>query len=80
MTILDKIINRKIEEVAERKLQVSVKELEMKGYFAKTTNSINGFKLFYTHGNASARRHSLRFIDAASVLKTKSAYIMNILS
>jgi hypothetical protein len=29
MTILDKIIARKIEEVAERKLQVSIKELEM---------------------------------------------------
>ena len=40
MTILDKIIARKIEEVAERKLQVSVKELEMKGYFAKATNSL----------------------------------------
>ncbi len=40
MTILDKIITRKIEEVAERKLQVSVKELEMKGYFAKITNSL----------------------------------------
>jgi indole-3-glycerol phosphate synthase len=40
MTILDKIIARKIEEVAERKLQVSVKELEMSGFFAKTTNSL----------------------------------------
>ena len=40
MTILDKIIARKIEEVAERKLQVSIKELEMKGHFAKTTNSL----------------------------------------
>ena len=40
MTILDKIIARKIEEVAERKLQVSIKELEMKGYFAKITNSL----------------------------------------
>jgi indole-3-glycerol phosphate synthase len=40
MTILDKIIARKQEEVAERKAQVSVKELEMKGYFAKTTNSL----------------------------------------
>ena len=40
MTILDKIIARKIKEVAERKLQVSIKELEMKGYFAKTTNSL----------------------------------------
>ena len=40
MTILDKIIHRKIEEVAERKLQVSVKELEMHGYFAKITNSL----------------------------------------
>ena len=40
MTILDKIIARKIEEVAERKLQVSIKALEMKGYFAKTNNSL----------------------------------------
>ena len=40
MTILDKIIARKIEEVAERKLQVLTKELEMKGYFAKITNSL----------------------------------------
>jgi indole-3-glycerol phosphate synthase len=40
MTILDKIIARKIEEVAERKAQVSVKDLEMRGYFAKTTNSL----------------------------------------
>lgn len=40
MTILEKIIARKIEEVAERKLQVSIKELEMKGYFAKTNNSL----------------------------------------
>lgn len=40
MTILDKIINRKKEEVAERKLLISVKELEMRGYFAKTTNSL----------------------------------------
>ena len=40
MTILDKIINRKIKEVAERKAQVSVKELEMQGYFAKATNSL----------------------------------------
>jgi indole-3-glycerol phosphate synthase len=40
MTILDKIITRKTEEVAERKAQVLVKELEMKGYFAKTTNSL----------------------------------------
>jgi indole-3-glycerol phosphate synthase len=40
MTILDKIINRKTEEVAERKAQVSIKELEMRGYFAKTTNSL----------------------------------------
>jgi len=40
MTILDKIIARKIEEVAERKLQVSIKELEMKGYFSKITNSL----------------------------------------
>jgi len=40
MTILDKIIARKIEEVAERKLHVSVKELAMKGFFAKTTNSL----------------------------------------
>ena len=40
MTILDKIITRKTQEVAERKAQVSVKELEMKGYFAKTTNSL----------------------------------------
>lgn len=40
MTILDKIIARKQEEVAARKAQVSVKELEMKGYFAKTTNSL----------------------------------------
>ncbi len=40
MTILDKIIARKKEEVAERKTLVSVKELEMKGYFAKTTNSL----------------------------------------
>jgi indole-3-glycerol phosphate synthase len=40
MTILDKIIARKQEEVAERKAQVSVKELEMKGFFAKTTNSL----------------------------------------
>ena len=40
MTILDKIIARKIEEVAERKLHVSTKALEMQGYFAKTTNSL----------------------------------------
>ena len=40
MTILDRIINRKIEEVTERKELVSVKELEMKGYFAKATNSL----------------------------------------
>ena len=40
MTILDKIITRKTEEVAERKLQVSISALEMKGYFAKTTNSL----------------------------------------
>ena len=40
MTILDKIIARKIAEIAERKLQVSIKELEMKGYFAKITNSL----------------------------------------
>ena len=40
MTILDKIIARKIEEIEERKLQVSIKELEMKGYFAKMTNSL----------------------------------------
>ena len=40
MTILDKIIARKIEEVAERKLHVSTKALEMRGYFAKTTNSL----------------------------------------
>ena len=40
MTILDKIIARKMSEVAERKLKVSVKELEMKGYFAKITNSL----------------------------------------
>ncbi len=40
MTILDKIIARKIEEVAERKALVSVKDLEMKGYFAKNTNSL----------------------------------------
>ena len=40
MTILDKIINRKIEEVAGRKALVSVKELEMRGYFAKATNSL----------------------------------------
>jgi indole-3-glycerol phosphate synthase len=40
MTILDKIITRKTEEVAERKAQVSVKELEMKGYFAKVNNSL----------------------------------------
>ncbi len=40
MTILDKIINRKTQEVAERKLQVSISTLEMKGYFAKITNSL----------------------------------------
>ena len=40
MTILDRIINRKIEEIAERKALVSIKELEMRGYFAKTTNSL----------------------------------------
>ena len=40
MTILDKIIHRKIEEVAERKTLISIKELEMRGYFAKTTNSL----------------------------------------
>lgn len=40
MTILDKIITRKQQEVAERKAQVSVKELEMRGYFAKINNSL----------------------------------------
>ena len=40
MTILDKIIARKTEEVAQRKLQVSVKELEMSGFFAKINNSL----------------------------------------
>lgn len=40
MTILDQIINRKTQEVAERKTLISVKELEMKGYFSKTTNSL----------------------------------------
>ena len=40
MTILDEIIARKIAEVAERKTLVSVAALEMKGYFAKTTNSL----------------------------------------
>lgn len=40
MTILDKIIARKIQEVAERKLKVSIRELEMKDYFAKITNSL----------------------------------------
>ena len=40
MTILDKIIYRKIEEIAERKASVSIKELEMRGYFAKSTNSL----------------------------------------
>jgi indole-3-glycerol phosphate synthase len=40
MTILEKIIFRKQEEVTERKAQVSIKELEMSGFFAKTTNSL----------------------------------------
>jgi indole-3-glycerol phosphate synthase len=40
MTILDKIIAHKINEVAERKAKVSVRELEMKGFYAKNTNSL----------------------------------------
>ena len=40
MTILDKIIENKVREVAERKALVSIDELTKKGYFAKTTNSL----------------------------------------
>lgn len=40
MTILDKIIARKVEEVAARKALVSIAELEKKDFFAKVTNSL----------------------------------------
>jgi len=40
MTILDKIIAHKAQEVAQRKEQVSVQELEKSGFFAKTNNSL----------------------------------------
>lgn len=40
MTILDKIIAHKIQEVAARKAQVSIGELEKRGFFAKTNNSL----------------------------------------
>lgn len=40
MTILDKIIENKVREVAERKAITSIEELTKKGYFAKTTNSL----------------------------------------
>ncbi len=40
MTILDKIIARKVEEVAARKALVSIAELEKKDFFAKATNSL----------------------------------------
>ncbi len=40
MTILDKIIAHKAQEVAQRKEQVSVQILEKSGFFAKTNNSL----------------------------------------
>ncbi|MEA5404110.1 indole-3-glycerol phosphate synthase TrpC [Arcicella sp. DC2W] len=40
MTILDKIIAHKAQEVAQRKEQVTVQELEKSGFFAKTNNSL----------------------------------------
>jgi len=40
MTILDKIIAHKAQEVAQCKEQVSVQELEKSGFFAKTNNSL----------------------------------------
>lgn len=40
MTILDQIITRKKEEIADRKSKISIDQLQKSGFFSKTTNSL----------------------------------------
>lgn len=50
MTILDQIIANKQKEVAELKSSTTIRQLEMSGFFAKTTNSL---KLSLSHPASS---------------------------
>lgn len=50
MTILDKIIANKQQEVAADKAKVSIQQLQMSGFYAKTTNSL---KLSLSHPASS---------------------------